>query len=150
MAKQNQLGRFVRCVREATVLESQHEAARYLTAQIFSPFSDFPQEELWVLTLDARHRATHEFMASRGTADSSLASPGIVFREAIALNASSIIVAHNHPSGDPDPSHADKLLTTRLREAGEILAVELIDHIIIGKGRWHSIVHDVTGDVSGS
>lgn len=74
-----------------------------------------------------------------GTLNSSLVGPREVFREAVRENAASLIVAHNHPSGDPAPSREDIEITKKLKEAGKMLDVDLLDHIIIGKGRYISL-----------
>ncbi|TLY38617.1 MAG: hypothetical protein E6K60_00335 [Nitrospirae bacterium] len=68
----------------------------------------------------------------------SLVHPREVFKPAILLNSHGIICAHNHPSGDPAPSPEDRVLTTRLRQAGELLGIALLDHIILGDERTHS------------
>jgi DNA repair protein RadC len=77
-------------------------------------------------------------VVSRGTIDATLAYPREVFRAALLSNAARIIVAHNHPSGDPTPSPADRLLTARLVSAGEILGIPLADHLVVGDGTWVS------------
>ena len=132
------LGRYVREIQARQRL-TPAGVADYLINQLFSPFDQFPQEELWVLVLNARTIITHEVMVSRGTPDASLAHPGTIYREAIRLNACSIVVTHNHPSGDPEPSDADLQITTRLRRAGEILGIPLLDHLIVGAGAWYSL-----------
>lgn len=90
-------------------------------------------EKCWVLCLNRRNRllALHE--VSSGTATSSLLHPREVFRQALRHAAAAVIVAHNHPSGDPAPSHADRAVTRQLGEAGRVLGVELIDHVIVGR-----------------
>jgi DNA repair protein RadC len=103
----------------------------YAQTAIYENVAACPQEELWVLILNARYFLTHEVLVSRGTLDQSLASPGIVFRDAIRLNAARIILLHNHPSGDPEPSHADIILTRRMCEAGDLLGTPVADHLIL-------------------
>jgi DNA repair protein RadC len=76
---------------------------------------------------------------TKGTLDSSLLHPREVFREAIRHSASSIILAHNHPSGDPTPSNEDIQTTKRLHQAGQLLGIDLLDHVILGDGRWVSL-----------
>lgn len=75
---------------------------------------------------------------SKGTLDGSLVHPREVFREAILKNASSIILVHNHPSGNPDPSDEDKRITEKITDSGKLIGINLLDHIIIGKGRFYS------------
>jgi DNA repair protein RadC len=77
---------------------------------------------------------------SRGSLDSALMHPREIFKAAVMVNAASIVLAHNHPSGDPSPSVEDLALTTRLREAGRLIGIELLDHIIVGHdGRFTSL-----------
>ncbi len=75
---------------------------------------------------------------SKGTLDGSLIHPREVFREAILKNASSLILVHNHPSGSPDPSEEDKKITEKITDAGKLIGINLIDHVIIGKGNFYS------------
>ena len=90
-------------------------------------------EKCWVLSLNRRNRLLGLQEVSSGTATSSLLHPREVFRIALKHAAPAAIVAHNHPSGDPAPSHADRAVTRQLTEAGRILGVELLDHVIIGR-----------------
>jgi DNA repair protein RadC len=73
------------------------------------------------------------------TLNASIVHPREVFKRAIALSAASLLVAHNHPSGDPAPSEEDLAITTRLREAGELLGIPLLDHVIVGEGEYRSL-----------
>ncbi len=90
-------------------------------------------EKCWVLCLNRRNRllALHE--VSSGTATSSLLHPREVFRQALRHAASAAIVAHNHPSGDPSPSPADRAVTRQLADAGRVVGVELLDHVVVGR-----------------
>jgi len=90
------------------------------------------QESLRVLLLDTRHRLLRVEEISLGSANESIAHPREIFRPALIHSAFAIIVAHNHPSGDPTPSSADIRLTRRLKEAAELLMIKLLDHVIIG------------------
>ena len=90
-------------------------------------------EKFWTLCLNRKNRLIKEIEVTVGTANSSLVHPREVFKDAVKLGASSIIVFHNHPSGDPAPSTADVQVTRRLREAAEIMDIELLDHLIIGQ-----------------
>jgi DNA repair protein RadC len=94
-----------------------------------------PYESLRVLLLDTRHGLLEEKEISRGSLNESIAHPREIFRPAIAKGAYAIAVAHNHPSGDPQPSEADRRLTRRLAEAGTLLQIPLVDHVIIGAKR---------------
>ncbi|ADE53936.1 RadC family protein [Coraliomargarita akajimensis] len=111
------------------VLDSPELVARRLRSRS----AGLDVEKFWVLCLDRKNRLLREFEVSSGTATAALASPREVYREAIRLNATAIIAAHNHPSGDPAPSRADIQVTRQLREAGKALQVELLDHVILGQ-----------------
>lgn len=91
------------------------------------------EEHFAVLALDARRRILAAELVSQGTLTQAMAHPREVFRSAIKLGAAAVVVGHNHPSGDPEPSPDDRLLTRRLREAAELLAVPLLDHLIVGE-----------------
>ena len=97
------------------------------------------QEVFGVLILNTKNKivAVHEI--SRGTLNASMAHPREVFKPAVLHNAASIICFHNHPSGDPEPSRDDIGLTKRLFEAGKIMGIEVLDHIIVGDDRYISL-----------
>lgn len=102
-------------------------------ARIVSPEMEFlDHEELRVLLLNTKYYVTANLLLYRGTLDSSVLRAAEVFRPAVTRQAASIIVCHNHPSGDPTPSQADITVTKQLVEAGKLLDVELADHLIIG------------------
>jgi DNA repair protein RadC len=90
------------------------------------------KESLRILMLDTRYHLLRVEEISRGSMSESIAHPREVFRPAIIASAYAVIVAHNHPSGDPSPSQADHSLTRRLAEAAELLQIKLLDHIILG------------------
>jgi len=93
-------------------------------------------EEIWVLPLDSKnYLKAKPILISQGTINSSLAHPREIYKFAIQLSAASIVVVHNHPSGDPTPSKQDIELTKQLIEAGKIIGIKCFDHIIIGKER---------------
>jgi len=94
-----------------------------------------PRESLRVVLLDTRHRLIHAEEVSLGTLNESLAHPREILRPAIAHTAYAFVLVHNHPSGDPTPSEADRSLTRRIREAGELMQIHLLDHVIIGRER---------------
>lgn len=91
------------------------------------------QEVLYVLTLDSKLRLTGCTEVSRGLINQTLVHPREVFRLAVMLNAAHIVLAHNHPSGDPKPSPDDIRSTREIQEAGEVLGIPLLDHVIIGR-----------------
>lgn len=96
------------------------------------------QEEFWCLNLNSKNRIISEWMVSRGTLTASLVHPRDVFREAVRVNAHSIIVAHNHPSGDLTPSPEDHDITKRLIEAGILLGIRVLDHAVITEDEYYS------------
>jgi hypothetical protein len=98
------LSRFVRAVRERIFIQSPADAAGYLMTHIFTPFHTFDQEELWVLLMNRKSRNTHDVMLYRGTLITSLVRVGELYKEAVRLNASMVLLSHCHPSGNPTPS----------------------------------------------
>lgn len=97
-------------------------------------------EEVFILiTLNTKNIITGYFEVHRGTINTSLVHPREVFKRALLNNASNIMVAHNHPSGDPNPSKEDIQITERLKEAGNLLGINLIDHIIVGDDKYISL-----------
>ena len=90
--------------------------------------------------LDAKNRMFKDCRVSEGTLTHSLIHPREAFREAIKESAASVIFVHNHPSGDPDPSREDISITERLVNAGEVVGIRVLDHIIIGDGRYTSLM----------
>lgn len=108
-------------------------------AAYFAPrLQDVPIEEFHVAILDAQHRLVRSVMITRGILNSSLVHPREVFHQAIAERAAAVILAHNHPSGDPTPSAEDRQVTEQLVAAGRLLDIPVHDHVIIGRGRYTS------------
>ena len=103
---------------------------------------DLPQEEFHALLLDTRHRVVREVCVTRGTLDASLISPREVFRLAVVEGAAAVILAHNHPSGDPAPSPDDRAVTRQIAEAGRALGIPVLDHVIVGDGRFASLAEE--------
>lgn len=93
---------------------------------------DSDREKLIAISLDTKNQPTNINVVSIGSLNSSIVHPREVFKLAILSNANSIIISHNHPSGDPTPSREDINITKRLKECGELIVINLIDHIIIG------------------
>lgn len=106
---------------------------------VMNEMRDLKKEILKVLILNTKNIVTGTVDASVGTLSSSIVHPRDIFRDAIRRNAASIILIHNHPSGDPTPSGDDINSTKRVKEAGKIIGIELLDHIIIGEGRFVSL-----------
>ena len=111
---------------------------RETAASLVTMLQDEPSEVFAILCISTKHRVIAYHEVSRGTLDSTLAHPREVFKAALLANAAAIIAAHNHPSGDPTPSPDDLDLTRRLAVAGDVLGVPMLDHIIIGDGRYYS------------
>ncbi|MCI8293258.1 MAG: DNA repair protein RadC [Hespellia sp.] len=97
------------------------------------------QEYMKLLLFNTRTRLIGETDISKGTVNASLVSPRELFIEALQKNAVSIILLHNHPSGDPSPSREDILITRKVRDAGDLIGIELLDHIIIGDNKYISL-----------
>ena len=97
------------------------------------------KEYFWAIFLDTRFQVIKTSEISVGSLDSSIVHPRELFKEAVAASASSIIAAHNHPSGNPEASQDDIKLSKRLKEAGELIGIELADHIIMGERTFISL-----------
>ena len=114
---------------EEVRLDRPEKVADYLR----SAFEENPmQEAFYCVYLDRKNHPIGRHLVTLGTATSTLVAPREVFRGAILASASALVVAHNHPSGDPDPSDADRRFTRNLRDAAELLRLKFLDHMIIG------------------
>lgn len=116
-------------------LRSPADAANLIMAEM----SILEQEELWVLHLNTRSHVLYIDHLYRGSVDTQLIRLGEIFRAAVRKNATAIIIAHNHPSGDPTPSPEDVMLTKQLVEAGKLMDIEVLDHLIIGHNKFISL-----------
>ena len=134
-----EVGRFVHRVEQQITVRTPGDAAIYLMNEIYAPFEVFDQEELWVLLLDTKSKITHAVMVYRGGLNTVYLRIGELFKEAVKVNAASIIVSHVHPSGDPTPSPQDVRVTEDVVKAAKILGIELLDHIVVGDRRWVSL-----------
>src|SRR5438067_7075360 len=118
---------------DAPKIETPDQAVGYWQSVISTMPWFIPDREVCVaVTLNTRMRATGQSLVSLGTLNESLVHPRDVFRAAVALNAYSVLLMHNHPSGDSAPSDADHRMTRRIAEAGQILQIGLLDHVIVG------------------
>jgi DNA repair protein RadC len=108
-------------------------------AMVQYDMSALQQEELRVMLLDTRNRVQFIETVYRGSVNSSQVRIAEIFKAAIRRNAANLIVIHNHPSGDPTPSPDDVAITRAILQAGELLDVKLLDHIIVGSGRFVSM-----------
>lgn len=122
-------------VTERPIIDTPEKAV-----QQFGDIRDKKQEYFVCLTLDGANRLIAKRTITIGTLTSSLAHPREVFADAITDRAASIIVAHNHPSGNLEPSQADRDVTERIQEAGELLGIQLMDHLIITSQAFSSIL----------
>ncbi|MBN2421823.1 DNA repair protein RadC [Candidatus Woesearchaeota archaeon] len=102
----------------------------------YPKLKDEKQEKFIVLLLDTKSRVIAEEVVSIGILDSALIHPREVFKPAIRNSASKIILVHNHPSGDPKPSQEDLVITDKIIEAGKLLGISVLDHVIIGERYW--------------
>ena len=125
--------------RRAAVASGPSVASPEEAWSLVSDMADLRKEHFRALYLDARRRLVKTETVSIGTLTSSLVHPREVFQPAVAHSAAAVVVAHNHPSGDPEPSPEDLALTRRLRQAGEILGIEVLDHVVVGRGRFVSL-----------
>ena len=117
---------------EEIKLDAPAKVADYLR----SAFEENPvQEAFYAVYLDRKNHPIGRHMISLGTATSALAAPREVFRGAILAGATALVVAHNHPSGDPAPSAADVQVTRQLRDASHIIDIDLLDHVIVGDAK---------------
>jgi len=98
-----------------------------------------PQEHFMALLLNTKNEVMGEITVSVGTLNASMAHPREIFREAVKRSSAGVLLLHNHPSGDPQPSPEDVNLTKQLAQAGELLGIEVVDHLIIGDGRYVSL-----------
>jgi len=116
--------------REAPIRGSQ-DAMNYCRKRFARLAVDSRQEEFHIVTLDTKNHVLNDHMVSRGLLDQTVVHPREVFRPAIKDAAKSIILVHNHPSGDATPSDKDLMLTRRLEEAGKLLDIQVLDHIVV-------------------
>ena len=110
-------------------------------ARLIAPLIEHePVEVFGALLLNVKHEPLAWHIVSRGCLDAALVHPREAIKPACIANAAAVVVAHNHPSGDPEPSRDDLLLTQRLRQALALVGIDLLDHIIIGhEGRYASL-----------
>lgn len=120
---------------ERSTINSPTDAAALVAYEM----SALEQEHLRVILLDRRNRVLEIVELYKGSVNSSQVRVGEIFKEAIRKNASALIVVHNHPSGDPTPSPDDVAVTRAIVQAGKMLDVDVLDHMVIGQGKWVSL-----------
>jgi len=112
-------------------------------AKIFKPLlSDLPHEEFWILLLNRNNLVLDKMMVSQGGMAGTVIDVRIILRKALENGANSIILCHNHPSGNLIPSDADKEITKKIKEAGKHMDIPVLDHLIIGNGSYFSFADD--------
>ena len=133
-----ELGRrtLVRGVSDRPRLTSPRQLAGFLLPQ----YGTAPVEQFGVVMLDTKHHVIRIKIVSIGSLDTTVVHPREVFREAASASAAAIVLFHNHPSGDPTPSPDDLLLTTRMVNAGHIMGIDVVDHLILADQRYFSLV----------
>ena len=130
----------VRSRGQRTILRSPQDAADFVRSEI----AHEKQEHFVVLLLGTKNHIIGKETVFVGSLNASIVHPRETFKTAIRRSAAAIICLHNHPSGDPQPSAEDRNVTRRLKEAGEVVGIELLDHIIIGEERFYSFrEHDL-------
>ena len=115
---------------ESFIIRSAEDAA--ILGRGYMRIHDEPEEHLYMICMNTKNRVLGVFEISRGTVNSSIVGVREIFQKALLANSVSIILMHNHPSGSPDPSREDIAVTKKVAEAGNLLGVELLDHIVIG------------------
>lgn len=120
--------------RENMVFDSPDTVADYFMESL----RHLTKERVYALFLSSSNECMHKVMISEGSIDRSIVSPAEIFKEAFKCNARSIILIHNHPSGNPEPSDMDIIITKKIKELGDMLGIELFDHIIIGDKKYTS------------
>ena len=120
--------------RERVQVTSPRSVADFLMPR----YGNRPVEQFGIVLLDTKHRVLRTTVLSVGTLDASIVHPREIFREATAGGAAAIVLFHNHPSGDPEPSRDDRRLTERLIAAGVVMGIDVLDHIILGDAQYFS------------
>jgi DNA repair protein RadC len=113
---------------------------RQLAALLLPQFGSVAVEQFGIVMLDTKYRLIRIKVVSIGSLDFTVVHPREVFREAASASAAAIVLFHNHPSGDPAPSDDDLALTTRMVNAGDIMGIEVLDHLILAEQRYYSLV----------
>lgn len=130
-----QAPRWFRPAGDRPVITSPERAAAILV-----PVLDGADRERCVAALlDTRHQLLDTVVVSVGSIDHTFMAPREVYRDALVANASALVLAHNHPSGDPEPSQDDEAVTRRLAAAGELVGIDMLDHLVVAAGRWVSL-----------
>jgi DNA repair protein RadC len=116
-------------------VKSPHDIAAVFMLEM----AHLDQEQLRVACLNTRNRLQKIHLVYQGSLNASMIRVGEIYKEPLRLNSAAIIIAHNHPSGEPEPSPEDVLVTQEIVAAGKLLDVQCLDHLVIGQGRWLSL-----------
>ena len=127
-----------RIAKEPFRKELSFDSPKSIADYYMEDFRHAEQERMMILMLDTKGGFLGEAVISIGTVNASLVSPREIFLKALAFHAVSVIMLHNHPSGDPTPSEEDLLLTLRVSKAGEMIGIELLDHLVLGDRKYIS------------
>lgn len=133
-----ELGR--RTLVRAALERPQYQTPQQLASYLLPQYGAAVVEQFGIVMLDTKHRVIRIKLVSIGGLDSTVVQPRDVFREATAASAAAIVLFHNHPSGDPTPSSDDLALTRRMINAGDIMGIDVIDHLILCEQRYYSLV----------
>jgi len=133
-----ELGR--RSLTRAGEMRPRLTSPRELAVHLLPEYGARPVEQFGIVMLDTRHRVIRTRVIAVGSLDTTVVHPREVFREATAAAAASIVLFHNHPSGDPTPSPDDVALTLRMISAGDIMGIDVVDHLILADQRYFSLL----------
>lgn len=127
-----------RCRNDSQLILGQICSSQVVAEYLKNKFKFEKQEILYTLYLDTKNQIIYEKGIFKGTLNTATVHPREIYKTAIQHSAARIIVAHNHPSGNPDPSENDKKMTVQLEKAGNIIGIELLDHLVIGHDNYFS------------
>lgn len=134
----------VQLVREGSSPFVRRKLSR--SSDVYAAFRDLcaaaDRESFWTILLDTKHRIIGIEEAAKGSLTCTVVHPREIYKSVLLTNAAAVIFVHNHPSGDPTPSREDLEITRRLRDAGELLGVRVLDHVVIGFCHFVSFVDD--------
>jgi DNA repair protein RadC len=121
-----------RVLRQQTIPHGQIYSSEQLGELLLDRFAGVRQEQMLVFYMDIKNQILYEELVSSGTIEASMTDQRVILRRALVLGASRFVISHNHPSGDVHPSSQDEDVTERLRMSGQIMGIELVDHVIVG------------------
>src|SRR3954471_1102227 len=117
----------------------QITSPRVLAEMLLPQYGSRAVEQFGIVLLDTKHRVLRTTVVTVGTVDASIVHPREIFREAASAGAAALVLFHNHPSGDPEPSEDDVLLTRRLVAAGVLMGIDVVDHVILADAKYCSL-----------